>query len=85
VSDLTGAFAHMMEMEGATHEFDVERTPETILRDGIDTSFSAVAMTALVEAMGTWVGTRILRVHDARGIMPQRVKVTVTVETDLSE
>ena len=73
-------FDALLKLDGETMDFVVERSMETVNRDGLDVTISPEAMEALDFQMITWVGTRILRSGEEHGLMPQGVKVTVTVE-----
>lgn len=73
-------FDLMANTDGPLMEFYVERSMETVDRDGLGRTISQEALEALDFQMITWVGTRIMRSGAEKGVMPQGVKVTVTVE-----
>jgi hypothetical protein len=73
-------FDALLKLDGPTMDFVVERSLETVNRDGLDVTISRDALEALHFQMITWVGTRLLRSGEEKGLMPQGMKVTVTVE-----
>lgn len=73
-------FDILLKTEGPTMDFVVERSMETIDRDGLDVTISPEAVEALDFQMLSWVSTRILRSGEEHGVMPQGIRVTVAVE-----
>lgn len=67
-------FDAMMSMDGQTLEFEVRRTE---IDEG--RSFSEEAMTALVDDVTRWIGTRLMRRWDQAGEPPTVMSVIVTV------
>lgn len=74
---------HMATLPGGDHEFVVQREIEAQDRDGLGAGISAEAMRTLDQQMITWVGTRMLRFEKERGVMPQSVRVVVSVEMEV--
>ena len=77
--DRVQIYQEMVVMPGPTMDLVVSRSMETIDRDGLGVTISQEALEQLSAEMTTWVGTRILRQGEETGIMPQSLKVTLTV------
>lgn len=73
----------MLTMDGGEHEFIVQRNVEAQDRDGLGAGMSPEAMQMLHQSMITWVGTRMIRFEQERGVMPQNVKVSISVEMEI--
>ena len=68
-------WAIFMAMDGESAEFEVER--ETIQ---YGRSVSAAAMNTLLDSVGLFIGTRIMRRWEATNEPPTVVRVIITVE-----
>lgn len=71
------AFAEMLAVEGDT----LVMSANMARPQSPDLSISAEAMEELVQAMRLWLGTRMIRKHDASGTGAQNVEVELTVRT----
>ena len=68
-------YAEFLRMGGAAIEFRVERVS---IEPGA--SFSEEAMSTLVEDLGVWIGTRVMRRWEATGEPPSVLVVRLEVE-----
>lgn len=72
---VTEKYTLFMSMDGESCDFEVERT---VYQPGL--SFSEVAMDELVQNIGLWVGTRIMRRWQATNEPPTVCKVAMKVD-----
>lgn len=80
-ADPREAVARMMEVPGSRMAMTVERS-EARRRERPDLTFSAGALEALRNQLGTWVATRISRRFAEAGEAPQEVEVEINVKLD---
>lgn len=75
-------FDKMLQVPGDNLELVIQRSMEAQGRDGLDASFSRDVMEGLEAQMRFWIGSRIIRFSDERGIMPQTMTITLNVELE---
>ena len=67
---------------GDEFEFRIARSPDAIIRDTADKTFSQDAIDALMQHVLMYVGTRLTRHYEANSTMPQSMTVRIKVALD---
>jgi hypothetical protein len=75
-------YEEMLESDGDSIALVIQRPIEAQAKYGLDTTFSADVLDEIAVAVTTWVGTRVVRYHDAHGLMPQTIRIALTVQVE---
>lgn len=70
----------MLTAEGNTVVFMAVKTLEQQAKDGLDETFDIAIVEDMSVAFIQWIGTRIIRYEESNGLMPQSMRVTITVD-----
>lgn len=72
--------AGMLTAGGNTVVFMAAKTLQQQAKDGLDETFDIAIVEDMSVAFIQWIGTRIIRYEGSHGLMPQSMRVTITVD-----
>ena len=74
-------YEELLEVKGGSIELGIERDPKEVA-ERPDHFVSAEAFDSMMQHITSWIGSRMVRRHNARNVGVGKLQVTVTVRMD---